>query len=80
MRTTVETAGEDEGDGDGLRGSPANVPTEGISGAIMAWQRVDTRFAEQKECLLISRWAITTVRLSVFVFDTTITKTITYNK
>ena len=56
--STVETAGEGRGDGDGLRGSQMNAPAQGVLGGIMAWQRVDARFAKQKECLLISRSAI----------------------
>ena len=56
--STVETAGEGGGDGDGLRGSPMNAPTQGVLGDIMAWQRADIPSAEQKECLLISRSAI----------------------
>ena len=54
----VETAGEGGGNGEGLRGSPMNAPTWGVLGGIMAWQRVNARFAGQKECLLILRSAI----------------------
>ena len=51
---------ESRRDGDGLRGSPINAPTQGVLGGIMAWQRPDTPSAEQKKCLLISRSAIDT--------------------
>ena len=46
---TVEIAGEGGGDGDGLRGSPMNAPTQGVLGGIMAWQRPDTPSTEQKK-------------------------------
>ena len=55
---TVETAGEGGGDGDGLRGSPMNAPTQGVLGSIMAWQRPGTPSTEQKECLPIPPSAI----------------------
>jgi len=56
--STVETAGEGGGGGDGLRGSPMNAPTQGVLGGIMAWQRPGTPSTEQKECLPTSRSAI----------------------
>ena len=51
MRTTVETAGEDGGDGDGLGGSPMNALTEGVLDAITPRQRSDTPSVEQKTML-----------------------------
>ncbi|MDP7532799.1 MAG: hypothetical protein QGI88_03405, partial [SAR202 cluster bacterium] len=58
MPSTVETAGEGGGDADGLRGSPMNALTQGVLGGIMAWERPDTRSAEQEERLRISRSTI----------------------
>ena len=51
---TVETAGEGGGDGDGLRGSTMNAPTQGVLGGIMAGKRPDPPSAKQKRCLLMS--------------------------
>ena len=51
MRTTVETAGEDGGDGDGPGGSPMNALTVGVLGAITPRQRSDTPYVEQTKML-----------------------------
>ncbi len=58
MRTNVETAGGDGGDGDGLRGSPMNAPREGVLDAITTRQRSDTPSVEQKECLRVSKTVV----------------------
>jgi len=56
--STVETARDGGGDGDGLRGSPINAPTQGVLSAIMTWQPPDTPSTEQTERLRISRSVI----------------------
>ena len=53
--TTVETAGERGGDGDGLRGSTMNASAQGVLGSIMAWKRPNCLADEQKGHLLTSR-------------------------
>ena len=55
---TAETAGGGESYGEGLRGSPVNAPTQGISGDIMARKRPATPSTDQRECLLVPRSAI----------------------
>jgi len=48
---TAETAGGGERNGEGLRGSPINAPTQGISRDIMARKRPAPPSIGQEQCL-----------------------------
>jgi len=55
---TVETARQGGGNGDGLRRSPMDTPTQGVSVRIMAWQPPDTPSIEHMRCLPTSGSAL----------------------
>jgi len=59
---TVETAKEVGGNGDGLRRSPTDAATQGVSVRTMGWQPTDTPCIEQIGRLPIVRIGVRIVR------------------